>query len=159
MTELFAEYLHEATQAVQIHLMHKHSKVPTKGSPQAAGYDLYASQFLVLFPNETGVVGCGFRMRMPEDMCAMVCSRSGLAAKKGIFVSNAPGILDADYRGEIKVILHNLSRSPFSVKPGDRIAQMVFHKVERTSLNIVDTFVSDDTDRGTGGLGSTGGTS
>ncbi len=151
MTELF--------EAIQIHLMHKHSKVPTKGSSQAAGYDLYASQSLVLFPNETGVVGCGFQMRMPEDMCAMVCSRSGLAAKKGIFVSNAPGILDADYRGEIKVILHNLSRSPFSVKPADRIAQMVFHKVERTSLNLVDTFVSSDTDRGTGGLGSTGGTS
>jgi len=146
-------------EAIQIHLMHKHSKVPTKGSSQAAGYDLYASQSLVLFPNETGVVGCGFQMRMPEDMCAMVCSRSGLAAKKGIFVSNAPGILDADYRGEIKVILHNLSRSPFSVKPADRIAQMVFHKVERTSLNLVDTFVSSDTDRGTGGLGSTGGTS
>ena len=151
MTELF--------EAIQIHLMHKHSKVPTKGSSQAAGYDLYASQSLVLFPNETGVVGCGFQMRMPEDMCAMVCSRSGLAAKKGIFVSNAPGILDADYRGEIKVILHNLSRSPFGVRPGDRIAQMVFHKVERTSLNLVDTFVSSDTDRGTGGLGSTGGTS
>lgn len=151
MTELF--------EAIQIHLMHKHSKVPTKGSSQAAGYDLYASQSLVLFPNETGVVGCGFQMRIPEDMCAMVCSRSGLAAKKGIFVSNAPGILDADYRGEIKVILHNLSRSPFSVKPADRIAQMVFHKVERTSLNLVDTFVSSDTDRGTGGLGSTGGTS
>ena len=146
-------------EAIQIHLMHKHSKVPTKGSSQAAGYDLYASQSLVLFPNETGVVGCGFQMRMPEDMCAMVCSRSGLAAKKGIFVSNAPGILDADYRGEIKVILHNLSRSPFSVKPADRIAQMVFHKVERTSLNLVDTFVSSDTDRGTGGLGSTAGTS
>lgn len=151
MTELF--------EAIQIHLMHKHSKVPTKGSSQAAGYDLYASQSLVLFPNETGVVGCGFQMRMPEDMCAMVCSRSGLAAKKGIFVSNAPGILDADYRGEIKVILHNLSRSPFGVRPGDRVAQMVFHKVERTSLNLVDTFVSSDTDRGTGGLGSTGGTS
>jgi dUTP pyrophosphatase len=98
-------------------------------------------------------------MRMPEDMCAMVCSRSGLAAKKGIFVSNSPGILDADYRGEIKVILHNLSHSPFSVKPGDRVAQMVFHKVERTNLNIVDTFYTDDTDRGTGGLGSTGGIS
>ena len=115
----------------EIYLMHKQSKMPTKGSSQAAGWDLYSSQSLVLFPNETGTVGCGF-------------------------VSNAPGILDADYRGEIKVILHNLGKSPFSVKPGDRVAQMVFHKVERTDITYVNSFTTTDTDRGTGGFGSTG---
>ena len=140
----------------EIYLMHKQSKMPTKGSSQAAGWDLYSSQSLVLFPKETGTVGCGFQMRMPEDRCAFICSRSGLAAKQGVFVSNAPGILDADYRGEIKVILHNLGKSPFSVKPGDRVAQMVFHKVERTDITYVNSFTTTDTDRGTGGFGSTG---
>ena len=93
-------------------------------------------------------------MALPEGFEAQVRPRSGLAAKHGLSVLNAPGTIDADYRGEIGVILVNLSNEPFTIQPGERIAQLVIAKYEQVRWNLQDTL--DTTERGAGGFGSTG---
>ena len=93
-------------------------------------------------------------MQIPAGYEGQVRPRSGLAAKKGITVLNTPGTIDADYRGEIKVILVNLSDTPFTIEPGERIAQMVFARCEQAQFETVEAL--DETERGAGGFGSTG---
>ena len=100
------------------------------------------------------MVPTGLFIALPDGTEAQVRPRSGLAAKFGISVLNAPGTVDADYRGEIKVILVNLSNEPFTVNPGERIAQMVVARYEKVEWDEVE--VLDETDRGAGGFGSTG---
>ena len=100
------------------------------------------------------MVPTGLFIALPEGYEAQIRPRSGLAAKKGITVLNSPGTVDADYRGEIRVILVNLSNEDFTVEPGERIAQMVIAKHERVEWEAVE--VLDETDRGAGGFGSTG---
>jgi len=144
---------------VEIKLLHPDSRMLVKATDGSAGYDLSSIDQEDIFPGETKVVGLGFAMSMPPDMCAFICSRSGLAAKKSVFVLNAPGIIDSDYAGEVKVVLTNLGKTPFRISVGDRVAQMVFHKVLDTQVDKVDVLNNSDSDRGAGGFGSTGGTS
>ena len=122
----------------------------------SAGMDLRAnlSESRVLKPLERSVVGTGLFIELPIGIEAQVRPRSGLAAKKGITVLNAPGTIDADYRGEIGVILVNLSNEDFTIENGERIAQLVIAKHERANWEEVD--VLEETDRGSGGFGSTG---
>jgi dUTP pyrophosphatase len=100
------------------------------------------------------VVGTGLKMEIPSGFAAQVCSRSGLAAKSGIQVLNAPGLVDNDYRGEVKVILYNSGREDFIVKKGDRIAQLMFFPIFQAIFQKAKTV--SETDRGEGGFGSTG---
>ena len=130
--------------------------VPEYKTPGSAGVDLYANidEPYLLHPLEKVLIPTGIFIALPEGYEAQVRPRSGLAAKHGITVINSPGTIDADYRGEIKVILGKVTKGEFLINPGERIAQMVFEKVERVEWNIVD--VLDETERGDGGFGSTG---
>ena len=122
----------------------------------SAGMDLRASltESRILKPLERTIVGTGLFIELPVGIEAQVRPRSGLAAKKGITVLNAPGTIDADYRGEIGVILVNLSNEEFEINNGERIAQLVIAKHERAEW--VDSIELSDTERGEGGFGSTG---
>jgi dUTP pyrophosphatase len=122
----------------------------------SAGMDLRASltESRILKPLERTVVGTGLFIELPVGCEAQVRPRSGLAAKKGITVLNAPGTIDADYRGEIGVILVNLSKEDFEIQNGERIAQLVIAKHERVEWE--ETKELSETDRGEGGFGSTG---
>lgn len=122
----------------------------------SAGMDLRANinQSITLKPLERAIVKTGLFIELPVGYEAQVRPRSGLAAKKGITVLNAPGTIDADYRGEIGVILVNLSNEIFVVEDGERIAQLVIAKHERAAWEQVETL--SETNRGTGGFGSTG---
>ncbi|NRD18492.1 dUTP diphosphatase [Winogradskyella eckloniae] len=122
----------------------------------SAGMDLRASltESRILKPLERTIVGTGLFIELPIGTEAQVRPRSGLAAKKGITVLNAPGTIDADYRGEIGVILVNLSNEDFEINNGERIAQLVIAKHERAEW--VDVLELSETDRGEGGFGSTG---
>lgn len=135
--------------------------LPARQTAGAAGMDLVAALAedaeLVLQPGQRGVVPCGFAMALPEGYEAQVRPRSGLAVKFGITVLNAPGTIDADYRGEVMVPLINLGQDPFTVRRGDRIAQMVVAPVSAATFTLEDTL--DDTERGNNGFGSTGHTS
>ena len=100
------------------------------------------------------MIPCGFAMAVPQGYEVQVRPRSGLAWKKGITVLNTPGTIDADYRGEVKVVLINHGTEPFEIQKGERIAQLVVAEVPRVSVQVVDSL--EDTDRGAGGFGSTG---
>jgi len=130
------------------------AKVPTRGSSKAAGLDLYASESASIEPGHTSVVSTGLLVAIPDGHEGQVRPRSGLAAKFGVTVLNAPGTIDSDYRGELKVILINHGQQPFLVSPGDRIAQLLLAPVTKAVPVLVD--VLDSTDRGEGGFGSTG---
>lgn len=129
---------------------------PAYATENSAGVDLKANidEPLVLEPLQRAVIPTGLRIALPEGTEAQVRPRSGLAAKHGITVLNSPGTIDADYRGEIGVILVNLSQTPFTVTPGERIAQMVVARYERVEWEETDSL--DGTGRGEGGFGSTG---
>lgn len=129
---------------------------PAYATPQSAGVDLRAnlSESVTIGPLERALVPTGLYIALPAGYEAQVRPRSGLAAKHGITVLNTPGTIDADYRGEIKVILVNLSNEPFEIVPGERIAQMVIARHETAEWEEVDSL--DITERGAGGFGSTG---
>jgi dUTP pyrophosphatase len=130
--------------------------LPRYATEHAAGMDLEAAidAPLTLKPGERLLVPTGIAIALPEGYEAQIRPRSGLAAKNGITVLNAPGTIDADYRGEIKVILVNLGAEPFTIERGMRIAQMVVAAHSRVSWNAVETL--SETERGNGGFGSTG---
>jgi dUTP pyrophosphatase len=109
---------------------------------------------VILAPLERALIPTGISISLPEGYEAEVRPRSGLAIEFGVTVLNAPGTIDADYRGEVKVILVNLGSAPFEVRPGDRIAQIVFKRTVRAILRPVDQL--PETERGAGGFGSTG---
>lgn len=131
-------------------------KLPHYETIASAGMDLRANidQSITLKPLERAIVPTGIFMELPIGTEAQVRPRSGLAAKKGITVLNAPGTIDADYRGEVGVILVNLSNQDFVIENGERIAQMVLARYEQAQWEEVSELSS--TDRGTGGFGSTG---
>ncbi|MBR3625757.1 MAG: dUTP diphosphatase [Bacteroidaceae bacterium] len=133
----------------------KHA-LPTYATPQSAGMDLRAnlSEPVTLQPLERKLIPTGLYMALPTGYEAQVRPRSGLALKKGITVLNSPGTIDADYRGEVCVILVNLSSEPFVVEDGERIAQMVIARHEQAEWQEVQ--VLSDTERGAGGFGHTG---
>ena len=130
--------------------------LPAYQSEDAAGLDLLAAveETMILPPLGRALVPTGLAIALPSGYEAQVRPRSGLAAKHGVTVLNSPGTIDADYRGEIKVILINLSDTPFTIGRGERIAQMVIAPVSRARL--VETEALDATIRGDGGFGSTG---
>ncbi|SEC43218.1 dUTP pyrophosphatase [Tenacibaculum sp. MAR_2009_124] len=140
---------------VQIINKSKH-EIPTYETEGSAGMDLRANieEAITLKPLERTIVKTGLFIALPIGFEAQVRPRSGLAAKKGITVLNAPGTVDADYRGEIGVILVNLSNENFTINDGERIAQLVIAKHERVTWEQVTTL--DETERGAGGFGSTG---
>ncbi len=130
--------------------------LPEYATASSAGLDLKAvlPSPITLDSLERRIIGTGIKMALPPGYEAQVRPRSGLAAKYGISVLNAPGTIDADYRGEIGVILVNLSKEAFTIQPGERIAQLVIAKYEQ--IEWLPTEVLESTDRGTGGFGSTG---
>ncbi len=130
--------------------------LPTYATSQSAGMDLRANidTPIVLQPMERCLVPTGLYIALPEGYEAQVRPRSGLAYKHGITVLNAPGTIDADYRGEIGVLLVNLSSESFTINDGERVAQMVIARYEQATFEPVDTL--DETERGQGGYGHTG---
>jgi dUTP pyrophosphatase len=129
--------------------------LPAYATAGAAGMDVLAAEAVVLAPGARQAVATGFAVAIPPGFEIQVRPRSGLALKHGITVANAPGTIDADYRGEVKVILVNLGQEPFAIARGDRIAQLVLAPVVTARWHEVDQL--DETVRGTGGFGSTGG--
>ncbi|GAA3406552.1 dUTP diphosphatase [Paenibacillus hodogayensis] len=130
--------------------------IPQKMSDLASGFDLYAAaaEPITLQPGERTLVPTGIAIAMPAELEAQIRPRSGLALKHGITCLNSPGTIDADYRGEIKVLLVNLGQSAFTIERKERIAQMVFQVVPSVRLEVVAEL--DDTVRGAGGFGHTG---
>ena len=130
--------------------------LPKYATVHSAGLDLRADiqQAIILKPLERALVPTGLFIELPDGFEAQIRPRSGLAAKHGISIVNSPGTIDPDYRGEIKVILVNLSDTDFSLEPGERIAQMVVARFEHVNWNEVETLST--TERGEGGFGHTG---
>ena len=131
-------------------------KLPKYESNGAAGMDLSADidAEVELKPLERFLFPTGIAISLPKDLEAQIRPRSGLAIKNGITLLNTPGTVDSDYRGEIKVILANISNDKYTIKPGDRIAQMVFSQFVQGQFELVENL--DETDRGSSGFGSTG---
>ena len=130
--------------------------LPSYATPDSAGMDLYSAEpaSVTLTPGARSIIATGLALQLPAGFEAQVRPRSGLAAKQGVTVLNSPGTVDADYRGEVKVILINLGQETVTIERGDRIAQLVVAPVTRASWNEVSTL--QETERGTGGFGSTG---
>lgn len=128
--------------------------IPERAHAGDAGFDLVSDVDISIRPGDHALVGTGISIALPAGTVGLVCPRSGLAARSGVTVLNAPGIIDENYRGEVKVILVNHGDSHFRVRPGDRIAQLVITPYLAPPINIVDQL--DNTDRGEGGFGSTG---
>ena len=130
--------------------------VPTMGSKFAAGADLYSAEDadVVIEPSGTKFIGTGLAMEIPEGYVGLVYARSGLACKRGLAPANKVGVVDSDYRGEIKVALHNHGKEAQTVEKGERIAQMVI--APYLSVNYEEADALSETERGEGGFGSTG---
>jgi dUTP pyrophosphatase len=130
--------------------------LPRYMTPQAAGMDICAAvdEPLVLAPGRIGLVPTGFAMALPAGYEAQVRPRSGLAIRYGVTVVNAPGTIDSDYRGEVQVGLINLGPEPYTIRRGERIAQMVVQQVCQARIDVVEAL--DETERNGGGFGSTG---
>jgi len=148
---------HDQAPQVRIRRVREHAVLPEYKTAHAAGMDLAAcleNGDVTIPPREIRMIPCGFAMALPDGYEAQVRPRSGLASKFGITLPNAPGTIDADYRGEVMVPLINHGAEPFTVAHADRIAQMIIAPVARAFLIEVDDL--GDTDRGSGGFGSTG---
>lgn len=143
-------------QQIKIKKLSENAVIPTYGSEFSAGADLYAlvDGTLTIKPHETVLVHTGLSMEIPEGFGGFIFARSGLASKKGLAPANKVGVVDADYRGEIMVALHNHSEVPAEIANGERIAQMVF--LPFLSAEFIESETLSDTVRGAGGFGSTG---
>ena len=142
---------------VKVKIVNKgRQQLPAYTTSQSAGMDIRANidEAIELQPLERRLIPTGLFMALPDGYEAQVRPRSGLALKHGITVLNTPGTIDADYRGEVGVILVNLSNTPFTIEPGERVAQMVIAKYEQAALEEVE--VLDETERGAGGYGHSG---
>ncbi len=141
---------------VCIKLLDKNAILPTYGSIDAAGADLYANikEKETIMPHETKFISTGVAMAIPKGLMGLLFARSGLASKRGLAPANKVGVIDSDYRGEIIVALHNHTNKEQSIEPQERIAQMVFVPYIKGNFEIVDDL--EETIRGTGGFGSTG---
>lgn len=141
---------------IKIQKLHDNAHLPLYETDQAAAMDLKAvlDEPLTLQSLDRAVIPCGFAIELPQGYEAQIRARSGLAAKHGIAMANGIGTIDADYRGEIGVILVNLSRDAYTIQPGDRIAQMVIARHETVEWQEVESL--NETKRGSGSYGSTG---
>ena len=142
---------------IKIKIVNKGNQpLPEYATPQSAGVDLRANidKPIELKPLSRALIPTGLHIALPEGYEAQIRPRSGLAIKKGITCLNTPGTIDADYRGDVGVILINLSAETFIVNPGERIAQMIINKFEQAEFELVEEL--DETERGEGGFGHTG---
>jgi dUTP pyrophosphatase len=145
----------EAGLPVPVRLLTPAARLPERAYEHDAAYDLYAAEEATLPPLGRAVVGTGVALGLPSHLAALTLPRSGLAARHGISIVNAPGLIDPGYRGEVRIILLNTDRtSAFHVAVGDRIAQLLFLPLTAVSLRRADTL--DDTRRGESGFGSSG---
>ncbi|TID13287.1 hypothetical protein CANINC_004973 [Pichia inconspicua] len=143
--------------SLQVHLLNSNGTPPTKGSSLAAGYDIYASEATVIPANGRALVSTALAVVCPEGTYARIAPRSGLAVKNGI--ATGAGVVDADYRGEVKVLLFNHSATDFAIAKGDRIAQLILERIVTPDVVVLDDAQWDavnNTERGAGGFGSTG---
>lgn len=143
-------------QTVRVKKLNPNAKLPTYGSAYAAGVDLYAclDEPVTIGPGETYWVSTGIALEVPEGCAGLVFARSSLGAKRGLAPANKVGVVDSDYRGEVRVVLFNHSPEPQTIAPGERVAQLVITPVLTPAY--VEAEELEDTDRGTGGFGSTG---
>lgn len=141
---------------IKIKRLQKKAKLPTRGSAYAAGYDLYADldEEIDIEPHTTEKIGAGIALEIPEGYFGGIYARSGLATKEGMRPANCVGVVDADYRGPITVAIHNDSDTTRTIRPGDRIAQLVIQPF--LPVDFVETDSLSETIRGEGGFGSTG---
>jgi len=139
---------------VKIKLLTKNAQKPTKANVYAAGYDIYADHDVIILPHEQKLIPTGFAMEIPTGYYAAIVPRSGLSWKKMCSINNSPGIIDSDYRGEVKIMLINHSDDRLVIEQYQRIAQMIIHKL--SDVEMVVTYDLTSTDRGDGGFGSTG---
>jgi dUTP pyrophosphatase len=139
---------------LQVRLLHPAAQLPRRAHPGDAGADLFAVEEVIIPAGERRDVGTGIALAIPGGHAGFVQPRSGLAFKHGIMVVNSPGLIDAGYRGEVRVSLYNSGRGPFTVAVGERIAQLVIQKVEEPEYVAVGEL--PETRRGEGGFGSSG---
>lgn len=141
---------------IRVKKLNDNAVIPTYGSAEAAGADLYAclEKPITVMPGEAAWVGTGIALEVPKGCAGLVYARSGMACKRGLAPANKVGVVDSDYRGEIKVVLFNHSNEPQKIEPGERIAQFVITPVLTPAYEEVTQL--DETDRGIGGFGSTG---
>ena len=141
---------------VKIVKLQQNAHVPTYGSADAAGADLYAciDETVTIQPSQTVLIPTGLSMEIEQGFAGFIYARSGLATKRGLAPANKVGVIDSDYRGQVMVSLHNHTEQPQTVEPGERVAQMVFAPVYQAQFCEVDAL--QETERGTGGFGSTG---
>lgn len=138
---------------LKIKLLGPNAKAPVKSTPGAAGYDMYSSEACVVPANGKALVSTDIAVAIPTNCYGRVAPRSGLASKHSIHVG--AGVIDSDYRGDVSVLLFNLSSEPFAINVGDRIAQLIIERICLPDTVVVDDL--DETARGAGGFGSTGG--
>lgn len=143
-------------ESIPVKILRKGAKLPTYGSAEAAGADLYAclEAPVTIAPGETVFIPTGIAMAVPRGCAGLVYARSGMACKRGLAPANKVGVVDSDYRGEINVVLHNHGAVPQTVENGERVAQMVITPVLTPAYEVSDEL--SDTARNTGGFGSTG---
>lgn len=142
------------TDSLKVYLRSERATLPTRGSALAAGYDLYAAEDALIPGHGQGMVATDITVVVPIGTYGRVAPRSGLAVKHGI--STGAGVVDADYRGEIRVVLFNHSLTDFAIKKGDRIAQLVLERIVNAEIQQISAEELDETERGAGGFGSTG---
>ena len=142
--------------AVRIKKLLPEAKMPTYASPGAAGADLYvlSDHAIRIGSRETAIVHTGLAAEIPAGYVGLICARSGLASKKGLAPANKVGVIDSDYRGELRVALHNHSQYECSIEPGERVAQLVILPYAAAQFEEAESL--SGTDRGAGGFGSTG---
>lgn len=141
--------------SVSLKTLHPDAVLPQAQTEGAGAVDLHSVDAFVIEPRKWALVRTGLAMEIPPGFAGLVCPRSGLANKHGVTVLNAPGIIDADYRGDVGVILINLGERPFEIKVGDRVAQLMICRPEQVRFFATGGTLST-TERGTGGFGSTG---
>ena len=135
----------------QVKLNYEDSQAPTRGSDEAAGYDLYSYESETVVPKQIKLIDTGISIRVPEGTYGRIAPRSSVS-KKGILIN--AGVIDRDYRGPVKVMVHNLSNNDYVINKNDRIAQLILEQIKTPPVELVEEL--DDTIRGEGGFGSTG---
>jgi len=135
----------------QVKLNYEDSQAPTRGSDEAAGYDLYSYESETVVPKQIKLIDTGISIRVPEGTYGRIAPRSSVS-KKGILIN--AGVIDRDYRGPVKVMVHNLSNNDYVINKNDRIAQLILEQIKTPPVELVEEL--DDTERGDGGFGSTG---
>ena len=135
----------------QVKLNYEDAQAPTRGSDEAAGYDLYSYESETVVPKQIKLIDTGISIRVPEGTYGRIAPRSSVS-KRGILIN--AGVIDRDYRGPVKVMVHNISNNSYIIKKNDRIAQLILEKIKTPPVELVEEL--DDTIRGEGGFGSTG---